>query len=212
MTPRTIVLSLTLIMGIFTYYGYSIAEKIEKDFKQSSAHFNTVTYVLSPLFDACSISVVDTQVKLAHGQTDFKTFCKVMISTRKNLQIYLENYNQQKTDREKDYYVELAEKLHKVDLYLDKAIKACENNDRKTIYQMLNSGEMYSVIDPTTKLINKILDDKLEFAEISKEDTLKILDKFRQFLLIQLTLCLVVASAVLVPKKKKSRYKKSIIT
>ena len=95
---------------------------------------------------------------------------------------------------------------------LEKAIKACENNDYKTIFEMLNSGEMYKVIDPTTDLINKILDDKLEFAEASKNDAFKVINKFRQFLLIQFTLCLVVSSAVLIPKKKRSRTKKSIIT
>lgn len=212
MTPKIIVLSLAFVMGVFTYYGYSVAEKIEKDFKQSSNHFNTVTSILSPLFDACSISIVDTQVKLVHGQTDFKKFCKVMVSTRKNLQIYLENYNLQKIDKEKDYYTELAQRLRVVDLYLEKGIKACENNDYKTIFEMLNSGEMYKVIDPTTDLINKILDDKLEFAEASKNDAFKVINKFRQFLLIQFTLCLVVSSAVLIPKKKRSRTKKSIIT
>lgn len=212
MTPKTIVLSISLITGIFTYYGFSIAEKIEKDFQKSSLHFNTVTSVLSPLFDACAINIVDTQVKLAHNQADFDTFCKVMVSSKKNIKTYLDAYKGQKTDKENELLLQLEDQLNKVDLYLDKAIKACKDKDHKTIYEMLNSGEMYSVIDPTTKLINKILDSKLQLAEEAKDDAFKVLEKFKHFLIFQLTLCLVISSAVLIPKKKKSRAKKSIIT
>lgn len=212
MTARTIVLSISLIIGIFTYYGFSISERIEKDFQKSSLHFNTVTSVLSPLFDACAINIVDTQVKLAHNQADFDTFCKVMVSSKKNIKTYLDAYKEQKTDKENEFLLQLEDQLNKVDFYLDKAIKACKDNDHKTIYEMLNSGEMYSVIDPTTKLINKILDSKLQLAEEAKNDAFKVLEKFRRFLVFQLTLCLVISSAILIPKKKKSRARKSIIT
>ena len=77
---------------IFSIYGYKTCEKAIFNFNQTDQCFKNVTYELSPLFDAHSIMIVDSQVKAAHGLITFEEYCKNIKEAKETIKKHLYGY------------------------------------------------------------------------------------------------------------------------
>jgi len=215
MKARYAIFSLLIVVVVFLSTGYHANYSVKKDVERVYSEFGVVNNVLSPLFDSYSLILVDSQIKVSHGQMTVHQYCEELKRAMSIQKKKIEEYSEfVKTNKSVDDD-ELFKRAKDAYVYQNKMIKLCENGDINSIHESLYTGEMYKIVDPITTCINKILDGKYKNSEKYKKDALSTI-KYHNDVMIFATILSGILGIALIRCKNKSqkrlvkRRKKSI--
>lgn len=216
MKAKHAVLSLLVIVVIFVSKGFHANYLVQRDIEKSYDEFNVVTNTLSPLFDSYALGMVDSQVKVSHGQITTHQYCedikKAVSIQKQKIKEYSQLVKNNETVEDKELFMRSSEAY----IYANKMMDLCANSngDASAIHLSLYSGEMYKIIDPITTCINKILDNKFENSEKYKKEALMAIKHHNDVMIFASVLTAILMVAILrckdcYPKKVDKKKKKN---
>ena len=212
MVQKIKVCILGIIGLIFSFYGQQTCEKAVYNFSKTEQCFKKVTYELSPLFDAHSILIVDSQVKAINGLITFEQYCKNINEAKEIIKKHLNNYEKNASSEEEKLMLQnLKIKCAQTFELLEKLQNICKEKDKSKLEKLIQNGELYKVIDDATDTINQILEKEMDISSVYTSESIKSLKRFDTFLSIFMGLSIVMSIAVFIPianvKKRRKRVK-----
>lgn len=211
MVTKIKVCLLGFVALIFSIYGYKTCEKAIFNFNQTDQCFKNVTYELSPLFDAHSIMIVDSQVKAAHGLITFEEYCKNIKEAKETIKKHLKNYENKINSQEERLLLDkLKIRCEDTFKYLDKIEKICKEKDALQLKILIENGELYTVVDKATETINEILEKEMVISSVYTSESVKSLKQFEKFISIFMGLSIVMCVAVFIPMAKAKKTRKRV--
>lgn len=209
MNPKLITAALAATVICFAGVGVITVQKVSENIAASDREFALTSNVLSPLFDIYGLSIVDGQAKASKGLIDEKEFCASLTKLETEAERLISEFGQPP---------ELVAQHKLVKAYLKKAREACDKGEIETLNSPAMTAELYSVIEPMTELINKLLAENLEISRKYKKLADDALITFERFASVAAGLGIVFAvapwikpknepSVIVKPKSRKKRAK-----
>jgi hypothetical protein len=199
MNPKVITALLAAVVICFAGVGALTVKSVSGHIAASDKEFALTSNVLSPMFDIYGLAIVDSQAKASKGLIDAKEFCASLTGLESEAERLISEFGNPP---------ELVAQHGLVKAYLRKVRVACDSGQIETLNSATMTAELYSVIEPMTESINKMLANNLAISRGHKDSADRALITFERFASVAAGLGIVFAIAPWIGRKTKKRGKR----